>query len=155
VTSSSVSLSFYDPEGVMGFPGSVTSQVKYSLLPGGVWDIAISAQASARTPILLSSHVYWNLDGYSVKNSSVKDWYLNLPYATKVVETDTILIPTGGWKDTAGTAYDFTKARTIGERWNETLGYPGIGGYGYDTCWINEDGADPNAVKVCLIETLE
>lgn len=28
------------------------------------------------------------------------------------------------------------------------MGYPGLGGYGYDTCWINEEWTPPTATKV-------
>jgi hypothetical protein len=34
---------------VGGFPGSVLAELTYSLLPGGVWDIVLNANASART----------------------------------------------------------------------------------------------------------
>jgi len=42
--------------------------------------------------ILLSSHVYWNLDGYAGGNATdaVKDWELAMPYADQVVATDPI-----------------------------------------------------------------
>ncbi|KAL7414843.1 galactose mutarotase-like domain-containing protein [Mrakia frigida] len=145
---SSVTLQLFDPDGLEGFPGQVHSQVKYSLYPGGIWDIDLYAQASSRTPILLSSHVYWNLDGYSIPNATVKEYVLSLPYATKVVETDTILIPTGPWINVTDTAYNFLQPRTIGNDWNGTLGYPGLGGYGYDTCWINEKWTPPTATKL-------
>jgi galactose mutarotase-like enzyme len=75
VTNSSVSFTFYDPgqsplphsinyshhiladtdnlrlpiELVGGFPGSVLAELTYSLLPGGVWDIVLNANASSRT----------------------------------------------------------------------------------------------------------
>jgi hypothetical protein len=41
---------------------------------------------------LLSSHVYWNLDGYAGGNATdaVKEWELAMPYADQVVATDTI-----------------------------------------------------------------
>jgi hypothetical protein len=42
--------------------------------------------------LLLSSHVYWNLDGYAGGNATdaVKEWELVMPYADQVVATDTI-----------------------------------------------------------------
>jgi len=71
VTNSSVSFTFYDPgqyisgmrlrfdpkahyslectELVGGFPASVLAEITYSLLPGGIWDIVLNANASART----------------------------------------------------------------------------------------------------------
>lgn len=100
---------------VGGFPGSVLGEITYSLLPGGVWDIVLNANASARTrkfashppshlaksdrvaylALLLSSHVYWNLDGYLDGNATdaVKEWELVMPYADQVVATDTICEP--------------------------------------------------------------
>ncbi|KAH8082172.1 galactose mutarotase-like protein [Filobasidium floriforme] len=146
VTNSSVSFTFYDPELVGGFPGSVLAELTYSLLPGGVWDIVLNANASSRTPLLLSSHVYWNLDGYAGGNATdaVKEWELVMPYADQVVATDTILIPTGEFINVTDTAYNFLERRPIGSMWNETLGYPGLGGYGYDTCWRNNASISDN-----------
>jgi hypothetical protein len=42
--------------------------------------------------LLLSSHVYWNFDGYGTTNSTnaVKDWELVMPFADQAVATDTI-----------------------------------------------------------------
>jgi aldose 1-epimerase len=132
-----------------GFPGSVISEIKYSLLSGGIWDLNLYSKPSSRTPLLLSSHVYWNFDvnllllsslprerpltssvphiqGYSVMNSTAKDWVLHMPYAEKVVATDPILIPTGEFTNVTGTAYDFTQPHPIGYAWNETLGFSGV-----------------------------
>jgi aldose 1-epimerase len=148
VTSDSVTMSFYDPAGLEGFPGAVTSQVVYTLRAGGVLDIDLYAQTSKRTPLLLSHHDYFNLDGFSVANSSVRDWMLAMPYASKAVETDSILIPTGAFRNVSGTPLDFLQARPIGDGWNSTIGLPGPGKLGFDTCWVNDGWAPATDPKL-------
>lgn len=64
--------------------------------------------------------------------------------------TDTILIPTGELTNVTGTAYDFLLPRPIGSGWNETLGYPGLGKLGYDTCWVNSPSSSFSPASVAL-----
>lgn len=48
----------------MGYPGDVISYITYTLSPY-TWHISMTATAlTKKTPIMLSSHVYWNLDGF-------------------------------------------------------------------------------------------
>lgn len=148
VTADSVTMAFYDPTGLEGFPGAVTSQIVYSLRAGGRFDIDLYAQTTERTPLLLSHHDYFDLDAGSLPNATVRDWTLLMPYASKAVETDSILIPTGTFRNVSGTPLDFLQARPIGERWNGTLGLPGPGKLGFDTCWVNDDWAPATDAKL-------
>ena len=58
-----------------GFPGTVYIKVNYTVSAGGKWTTTITADAYDPTPILLSSHVYWNLDGWkdsqTIKNHTL------------------------------------------------------------------------------------
>lgn len=59
---------------LIGFPGNVFIKVNYTLTNDATWTIKFDAHAFELSPILLSSHVYWNLDGYqgsSYDNSSL------------------------------------------------------------------------------------
>lgn len=70
------------------------------------------------------------------------------PHSSQVVTTDTILIPTGDFTNVTGTAYDFQIPRTIGHAWADTLGFPGLGKLGYDTCWVNDAWAPATDAKL-------
>lgn len=84
------------------------------------------ATSSARTPIMLSGHHYWNLEAYH-ESQDLLAHYAQFP-ASKFVATDPILIPNGTLLDVEGTALDFRKARSIGEGIQETKGFEYCGG---------------------------
>ena len=96
------------------------------------------------TPIMLTSHGYWNLDGFAnpANNGSVLNHTLSLPYSGQRIEVDGILIPTG---DVAAIQpYSFNDFRTapkqIGTNFSSP-GDPGLGNCGtnctgYDTCFL-------------------
>lgn len=95
-TKNSITFSLVDPDGKEGFPGEVVSYVTYTL--GKLtWDFKIVAIATTKkTPIMLSNHGYWNLDGFSNNETqSVLNHTFYLPYSGQRVDVDDILIPTG------------------------------------------------------------
>lgn len=96
VSDSSITFSIVDPDGEQGFPGEVVSYITYSVR-GYTWDLHMAAFATTkRTPIMLSSHTYWNLDGFGNEASrSALNHSLYLPYSGQRVAADNILIPTG------------------------------------------------------------
>ncbi|RMZ19123.1 hypothetical protein D0859_16887 [Hortaea werneckii] len=95
-TRDSITFSLVDEDGEMGFPGQVVSYVTYTLTPFQ-WHIRMTAFATTKkTPIMLSSHTYWNLDGFQNPSTPLAlDHTLHLPYAGFRPEVDNILIPTG------------------------------------------------------------
>ena len=90
------------------------------------------------TPIMLANHVYWNLGAFVDQRAlTVLDNTLYMPYADRWIETDGILVPTGGLGITNGTALDFTQPdKTIGQDIKQTLNGCGTGCVGYDNAFI-------------------
>ncbi|KAG8933849.1 hypothetical protein FRC02_011084 [Tulasnella sp. 418] len=133
-TSSSVTLYHFDPPGHEGFPGSVKVWVTYTLKSGGIWDTYIKALASEKTPIMLTSHAYWNLDAWQ-ESEDILDHYLQIN-SSKVVALASDGHPTGDIWDVTGTALDFRTPTTVGARIDDssTSTAPGVHGYDYD--WI-------------------
>lgn len=125
-TSSSVVFGLIDPDGEQGFPGTVLTSVTYALEAGGVWKISMNAIATAETPIMLSGHHFWNLEGYT-GNDDLVDHYAQFN-ASQVIATDSILIPTGELIDVTDTALDFREAKSIGGSLNDTEGFDYCGG---------------------------
>ncbi|PWN54289.1 galactose mutarotase-like protein [Violaceomyces palustris] len=133
--SDSVTFEIRDPDGNQGFPGNVVANVKYSLGSGSVWEIEMEAESDSFTPLMLSSHVYWNLEAYN-ETSTILDHVLEMKYADKYVETDSILIPTGKLPEVQGTPFDFRKAKSFRSLFDRTEGVCGYGCKGWDSCFV-------------------
>ncbi|KLO14301.1 galactose mutarotase-like protein [Schizopora paradoxa] len=149
-SSSSLTFSLLDPNGTEGFPGTVTTTVTYALQDNAEWKISMSARTDSETPIMLSSHTYWNLDAYHY-SQDVSDHFLQLQ-ADQFVATDGILIPTGELANVTGTPLDFRQPATLGSRIPETSGTNlcGTGCVGFDNCWIYEKNTSDAAPKMSL-----
>lgn len=117
-TDNSITFSIVDPDGKEGFPGEVVSYVTYTM-GDMTWDAKMVAIATTKkTPIMLSSHTYWNLDGFSnTETNTVLNHTFHLPYSGQRVGVDNILIPTGEiLPNPKGSVNDFWSApKQIGE----------------------------------------
>ncbi len=121
-TNNSVTFSIVDPDGKEGFPGEVISYITYTM--GKLtWNAKMVAIATTKkTPIMLSSHTYWNLDGFANNQSStVFNHTLHLPHSGQRVAVDNILIPTGDIANNAeGSVNDFWSApKQIGHSFDD------------------------------------
>ncbi|KAI3323693.1 aldose-1-epimerase [Xylariaceae sp. AK1471] len=140
-TNDSITFSIVDPDGKEGFPGEVVSYITYTLRDY-TWDIKMVALATTKkTPIMLSSHTYWNLDGFANNETNTAlNHTLYMPYSGQRVGVDPILIPTGDiLANKKGSVNDFWSApKQIGASLNdpEAEGNCGFNCTGYDTCWL-------------------
>ncbi len=121
-TNDSITFSIVDPDGKEGFPGEVVSYITYTL--GDMrWDFKMVAIATTKkTPIMLSSHTYWNLDGFANNQTqSVLNHTFYLPYSGQRVGADNILIPTGDiLANQQGSVNDFWSApKQIGHSFSD------------------------------------
>lgn len=107
---SAVTLTYVSPDGESGFPGNLFTEVTYSF-EGDALIIDYKAMSDDTTPIALTNHAYFNLDGVggSIKDHTLKIW------ANNYTEIDSSLIPTGKRPSVAGTLFDFRKSRKIGD----------------------------------------
>ncbi|KAI1139989.1 galactose mutarotase-like protein [Hypoxylon sp. FL0543] len=147
-TNDSITFSIVDPDGKEGFPGEVVSYITYTL-SNFTWDIKMVAIATTKkTPIMLSSHTYWNLDGFANNETNTAlNHTFYLPYSGQRVGVDNILIPTGDIvANKQGSVNDFWSApKQIGADLQkpEANGNCGFNCTGYDTCWLinrSQDG---------------
>ncbi|RDW82382.1 galactose mutarotase-like protein [Coleophoma cylindrospora] len=148
-TENSITFSIADPDGDQGFPGEVISYVTYTLTDY-TWHLRMTAiPTTKKTPIMLSSHVYWNLDGWqNNETATALNHSLYLPYGGQRVGADTILIPTGDiLANLPGSVNDFKSApKQIGANFSspDLVGQCGFNCTGYDTCYLtNRDQAGP------------
>ncbi|PNY29272.1 Diphthamide biosynthesis protein 1 [Tolypocladium capitatum] len=142
---SSITFSFEDPDGKEGFPGEVVSLITYSLT-GRDWDFTMVALATTeKTPIMLSSHTYWNLDGFANNETNTAlNHSLHMPYGRRRIGVDNILIPTGEiLSNDRGSVNDFwSEPRQIGAALQDPalLGNCGFNCTGYDNCYTIDRG---------------
>ncbi|GIL26959.1 aldose epimerase family protein [Actinocatenispora comari] len=101
------------PEGDMGFPGTLTTTVTYTLTARGELTIGYHATTDQATVINLSNHTYWNLGGEG--SGSVYDHLLWID-ADRYTAVDGEAIPLGTLPEVAGTPFDFRRPTAIGAR---------------------------------------
>lgn len=119
-----ISFEYISADGEEGFPSRLDTQVTY-ILSGTELIIDYSATPHGKTPIALTNHSYFNLDGFG---KDVLGHTLRI-YADRYTAVGPDLIPTGDRPAVANTPFDFTVAHKIGDRIAETDG-------GYDHNYI-------------------
>jgi aldose 1-epimerase len=132
-----VEMKLVSPDGDMGFPGTLTLTVNYTLQHSSL-HIHYFATTTKPTVVNVTNHSYFNLAGDG--KGTILDDVLMIP-ADRYTPVDAGLIPTGVLAPVAGTPFDFTKPTAIGARIdtpNEQLKIAG----GYDHNWVL-NGAGP------------
>ena len=126
-----VEMTLVSKDGDMGFPGTLTVHVRYTLV-GSAVHIGYSATTDKTTVVNVTNHSYFNLSGDGSGTILGEVLTLNADEYTPV---DAGLIPVGGPKPVAGTPFDFTKPTAIGARIDTPNDQLKIAG-GYDHNWI-------------------
>jgi len=120
----SISFTLLDEAGSQGFPGSVNVSVRFSLSEDNQLRIDYNALPSERTPIALTSHGYFNLDG---KRSQCLGHQLEIK-ADHYMPVHSDGRPKGKLKSVNG-AFDFRIARSIGSLWMNTEDQQAVSGF--------------------------
>lgn len=95
-----------------GYPGNLKVTVTYTISDDNEITIAYHATTDAHTHVNLTSHCYFNLNGFK---DAVYDHSLFLD-SLRYVEIDENQIPTGILKPCHGTPFDFSESTFLGER---------------------------------------
>lgn len=127
-----VKMTYVSPAGEEGYPGTLTTEVTYSLNENNELVIEYNATTDAPTILNPTNHSYFNLHGTSAQSTNSHVLQIN---ANEYTPTDSLLIPTGEIASIEGTPLDFRTPTEIGLRINndfEALKF----GAGYDHNYI-------------------
>lgn len=109
-------LTYLSKDGEDGYPGNLNLQVTYTLTNDNALKIRYSATTDRATPLVITSHSYFNLSGNTGKDILSTELVIN---ADQYLEVDKNGLPTGHLLDVKNTAFDFTTPHKIGERIND------------------------------------
>ncbi|WP_245686061.1 aldose epimerase family protein [Terasakiispira papahanaumokuakeensis] len=144
-TASGVVLRYTSPDGEEGYPGTLDVEVTYTLTDQNELIIDYWAKTDQPTPVNLTQHSYFNLEGAGQR--SILDHHLMLN-AEQFTPVDESLMPTGELRAVAGTPFDFRQPTPVGQRIDQAdpqLSY----GRGYDHNFVlNRDQAGADEVVV-------
>jgi aldose 1-epimerase len=115
-----IEFSYFSFTGEEHYPGNVLVKVTYVLTNMNELKIIYSGESDKATPLNLTNHTYWNLNGAGAGNILNHEIQLiSEPYLL----TDTHHIPTGEIKSVLGTDYDFRTPALLDERMGRIGGY--------------------------------
>jgi aldose 1-epimerase len=129
-----LTLTLRSEDGDQGFPGDLDVIATYRLV-GEELRLGFDARTNRPTPLSLSAHPYFNLEGLGTPHCLDHNVQI---FASAYLPTDKRQIPTGERRSVAETPFDFTTPHTIGERirvLDQQLQY----GRGYDHYFVLPD----------------
>ena len=100
----SVTFLYTSPAGTNGYPGTVDTEITYTLTNRNTFEIRCRASTDADTALDLTNHTYFNLSG-AMKSDILSQTLI--ADADRVLELREDLIPTGTVLPVDGTAFDF------------------------------------------------
>ncbi|MBF8436836.1 galactose mutarotase [Halanaerobiaceae bacterium Z-7014] len=137
-TGEALQLSYNSSDGEAGFPGNLKVKVIVSLTEDNSITFDYRAETDRPTPVNLTQHSYYNLNGES--DGQVLDHKLMIN-ADQITEIDQKMIPTGSFKNAAGTPFDFRSLKPIGQDINKSDNDLELAG-GYDHNWVLNQECD-------------
>lgn len=144
--SAGVELTMVSGDGDQGYPGNLSVTVVISLSEDNRLEFDYQAETDKATPVNLTNHSYWNLAG----GGKILDHYIRL-YASTMVETDELQLPTGRLMRVEGTPFDVRSLTRIGERIEAVTRKAAKG---FDDCYFI-DGWEQESDKDSLVPAAE
>lgn len=102
-------LALVSDDGDMGYPGRLLATCTYTLLEPGTLRVVLEATCDRPTPVNLTTHSYFNLDG----SPDICSHHLMIA-GDFITPTNAELIPTGEIRSVAETPFDFRSLRPVG-----------------------------------------
>lgn len=143
-------LSLQSPAGDQGYPGTLAASVVYRVdAAARTVHIAFEASVDAPSPVCLTNHAYFNLDG---QPGSVLGHRLRVA-AAHMLPTDAGMIPLGHAAPVDGTPFDLRQPQTLGARLGEGAQQQLAGGY--DHCYLLDDAAACGAAPAAELQSTD
>ncbi|AXJ95567.1 MULTISPECIES: aldose epimerase family protein [unclassified Sphingomonas] len=134
----SVTMALTSPAGDQGYPGTLNVTATYTLDDNGALTIDMDAKTDAPTIVNLTNHALFNLAGEG-SQGGIYAQRMTVP-AARYTPVDAALIPTGELKPVAGTPFDFTQGRVIGQDIRDGRDPQIVLGRGYDHNFVLDKG---------------
>lgn len=125
-----VTMTLTSPAGDQGYPGTLKVKEQFSLDEAGALTLDYSATTDAPTVVNLTNHSIFDLAGEG-SHHGILDQRLTIP-ASHYTPVDANLIPTGALQAVAGTVFDFTHGRILGQDIRDGRDPQIVAGRGYD-----------------------
>lgn len=138
----SVTMMYTSPDGEQGYPGNLTTTVRYALDHNNRLSITYKAHTDKTTVINLTNHSYFNLSGF--EDAVITDHLLQVNAATYTEKNDSNT-PTGNILPVAGTPLDFTAPTPIGKHIDALTA-----DMGYDHNFVLQPYGDSNTPTAVL-----
>lgn len=126
----SLKFTYVSKDGEEGFPGTITATSTYTLTNDNELLVAMTATTDKTTIVNMINHSYFNLRGDT--SSDIKDQVLTI-HADKITPGTP---PDGKMIPVAGTAFDFTRPKAIGQDLRAAGSAMAGGPIGYDGNWV-------------------
>lgn len=135
----SLELTYVFADAEEGFPGTMPLRLVYTLSDDGALTIAYdTVTVDKATVINFTDHSFFNLSGDAA--TPILDHVLTVP-SSRVLELGDGGVPTGNFRDVAGTPMDFRTPETFGARIEADDAQLRLGG-GYDHFYILDKSGD-------------
>ncbi len=142
-TTDHISLSLISPDKDQGFPGEMQLKVTYQIA-GSSLRIQFDAKSDKDTPISITNHSYFNLNGQG--SGTILNHVVSVD-ADTFVPIDVESIPTGEILNVKGTPMDFTNEKRIGQEIEAEYEQLQLArGYDHNWCLNGYDGTVRKAV---------
>ncbi|WP_394647540.1 aldose epimerase family protein [uncultured Sphingomonas sp.] len=135
----SVTMVMTSPAGDQGYPGTLQVSATYSLDDKGALTIDLDAKTDAPTIVNLTNHALFDLAGEG-SAGGIYAQRMTVP-ASRYTPVNQALIPTGEMAPVAGTVFDFTRPRAIGQSVRDGRDPQIVIGRGYDHNFVLDKGA--------------
>lgn len=110
INGESIEFTYVSPDGEEGYPGELTLKATYTL-DGSKLIVRYQATCDQDTILNITNHSYFNLSG---AKENIYDHQLRL-YSDKFACIDANGLPTGEFRETKGTPFDFSSFTRIGD----------------------------------------
>lgn len=141
---------YLSKEGEEHFPGNLHVIMTYELTENNEFKITYSAQTDKATPVNLSHHSFFNLNGFESNQIENHSFVI---LASNFTPVDSFLIPTGEFQSVLGTPFDFRSAKSIVPAINDS-DQQLLFAQGFDHNWVL-DNSKVEKGKIAIIKAAE